>query len=74
MTQAIYDRNMARSGTFLNYRNWYNLKKNRKHQTKDAYVYKGYRGHGYEGETEVHIVGTRRMNRMTRTVRKWLKR
>ena len=43
-------------------------------QTKEAYVDKGYRGHGYEGETEVHIVGTRRMNRMTRTVRKWLRR
>jgi IS5 family transposase len=40
----------------------------------EAYVDRGYRGHGYEGETEVHIVGTRKMNRMTRTVRKWLKR
>lgn len=40
----------------------------------EAYVDKGYRGHGYEGETEVHIVGTRKMNRMTRSVRKWLKR
>jgi transposase, IS5 family len=44
------------------------------YQTKEAYVDKGYRGHGYEGETEINIVGTRRMNRMTRTVRKWLRR
>jgi len=41
---------------------------------KEVYVDKGYRGHGYEGETVINIVGTRKMNRMTRTVRKWLKR
>lgn len=43
-------------------------------QVNDAYVDKGYRGHGYKGDTEVHIVGTRKMNHMTRSVRKWLKR
>jgi transposase, IS5 family len=44
------------------------------HEIESAYVDQGYRGHGYEGKTEVHIVNNRRMNRMTRTVRKWLKR
>jgi IS5 family transposase len=44
------------------------------YQVKEAYVDQGYRGHGHEGVTEVHIVNNRRMNRMTRSVRKWLKR
>jgi len=44
------------------------------YNVNEVYVDKGYRGHGYEGDTEVHIVGTRKMNSMTRTVRKWLKR
>ena len=44
------------------------------HEIEAAYVDQGYRGHGYEGKTEVNIVNNRRMNRMTRTVRKWLKR
>jgi transposase, IS5 family len=43
-------------------------------RVNEAYVDKGYRGHGYEGETEVHIVGTRRINCMTRSLRKWLRR
>jgi transposase, IS5 family len=44
------------------------------HRVNEAYVDQGYRGHGYEGETEVHIVNNRRMNNMTRFIRKWLKR
>ena len=43
-------------------------------QAKEVYVDKGYRGHGYTGDTQVHIVGTRKMKNMTRTFRKWLKR
>jgi IS5 family transposase len=43
-------------------------------QAKEVYVDKGYRGHGYTGETRVHIVGTRKVKNMTRTFRKWLKR
>ncbi len=35
----------------------------------DAYVDKGYRGHGYTGETDVHIAGQRRKN-ATRAERK----
>ena len=41
---------------------------------REVYVDKGYRGHGYEGDVQVHIVGTRKMKNMTRTFRKWLKR
>lgn len=40
---------------------------------KEAYVDKGYRGHGYKGSTQVYIVGTRR-KKMTRSIKKWLKR
>ena len=43
-------------------------------QAKEVYVDKGYRGHGYTGDTQVHIVGTRKIINMTRTFRKWLKR
>ena len=43
-------------------------------QAKEVYVDKGYRGHGYTGDTQVHIVGTRKIKNMTRTFRKWLKR
>jgi len=43
-------------------------------QAKEVYVDKGYRGHGYTGDTQVHIVGTRKVKNMTRTFRKWLKR
>ena len=35
----------------------------------DAYVDKGYRGHGYTGETDVHMAGQRRKN-TTRAERK----
>ena len=43
-------------------------------KAKEVYVDKGYRGHGYEGDTQVHIVGTRKIKKKTRTFRKWLKR
>ena len=41
---------------------------------KQAYVDLGYRGHGYEGDTEVHIVNYRMMRKLTRSVRRWFKR
>jgi IS5 family transposase len=41
---------------------------------KEAYVDLGYRGHGYEGETDVHIVNYRRMRKLTRATRRWFKR
>ncbi len=41
---------------------------------KEAYVDLGYRGHGYDGDTEIHIVNFRTMKRLTRTVKKWFKR
>jgi len=41
---------------------------------REVFVDKGYRGHGYTGETEIHIVGTRKMKKKTRTFRNWLKR
>jgi len=41
---------------------------------KEAYVDSGYRGHGYDGDTEIHIVNFRTMKRLTRTVKKWFKR
>lgn len=44
------------------------------HPVNEAYADQGYRGHGYEGATEVHIVNNRRMNHLTRSARKWLKR
>lgn len=40
---------------------------------KHAYCDRGYRGHGYEGETEIRISGQRR-NHRTRSERKWMKR
>jgi transposase, IS5 family len=39
---------------------------------KEAYCDRGYRGHGHDGETVVHIAGTKR--RVSRSLRKWLKR
>ena len=39
---------------------------------KEAYCDRGYRGHGHDGETVVHIAGTKR--RVNRSLRKWLKR
>ena len=41
-------------------------------EVKEAYCDRGYRGHKHSGETVVHIAGTKR--RMSRTLRKWLKR
>jgi IS5 family transposase len=41
---------------------------------KEAYVDLGYRGHTYQGDTQVHIVNFRHMKRMTRAVRHWFKR
>jgi len=42
-------------------------------QPKDAYCDQGYRGHGYTGETVVHIVG-RYPKKATRAMKRWLKR
>lgn len=41
---------------------------------KDAYVDLGYRGHGYGGETDVHIVNYRTVKKLTRTAKHWSKR
>lgn len=43
-------------------------------KVKEAYVDLGYRGHKYEGETAIHIVNFRTMKKVTRSVKKWLKR
>jgi len=43
-------------------------------RAKEAYVDKGYRGHGYEGDTNVHVVNYRTMKRLTRSARHWIKR
>lgn len=40
----------------------------------DVYVDLGYRGHGYEGHTNVHIVNNRKMKKLTRHVRRLWKR
>jgi IS5 family transposase len=40
---------------------------------KQAYCDRGYRGHGHQGETEVHIVDHKR-KRLTRAEKKWRKR
>ena len=41
---------------------------------KEAFVDLGYRGHTYQGDTQVHIVDFRHMKRKTRAVRRWFKR
>ncbi len=42
---------------------------------KNAYCDRGYRGHGYEGETKVHIVGQGQgRKKLTRWEKKWRKR
>ena len=42
---------------------------------KEAYCDRGYRGHGYNGETKVHIVGTGKGRRkLSRAERKWRRR
>jgi IS5 family transposase len=43
-------------------------------QVKDVYVDQGYRGNGYQGDTQVNIVSPRKMKRATRSVKRWLKR
>jgi len=43
-------------------------------QVKNTYVDLGYRGHNYEGEGQVHIVDSRKMKKLTRSVRNWFKR
>ena len=40
----------------------------------DAYVDLGYRGHGHEGHTNVHVVNNRKMKKLTRHVRGLWKR
>ena len=42
---------------------------------KEAYCDRGYRGHGYNGETKIHIVGTGKGRRkLSRAERKWRRR
>lgn len=41
---------------------------------KNAYVDLGYRGHNYEGPGKVHIVDSRKMKKLTRSVRNWFRR
>lgn len=43
-------------------------------QPKTANVDLGYRGHGYQGETNIRVVNFRTMKRLTRWARKWVKR
>ena len=42
-------------------------------QPQDAFCDQGYRGHGYTGDTRVHIVG-RYPKKATRAVKRWLRR
>jgi hypothetical protein len=42
------------------------------HTPEEAYVDLGYRGHGVEGETKVHVV-PRKLKHLPRNVRKWMK-
>lgn len=41
---------------------------------QDVYVDLGYRGHDYRGDAQVHIVNSRKMRELTRSVRRWYKR
>jgi IS5 family transposase len=43
-------------------------------KVKCANVDLGYRGHNYEGETEIRIADYRRIKKLTRWARKWVKR
>jgi len=43
-------------------------------KAKEAYVDLGYRGHDYQGETQIHTVNYRHMKKLTRAVKKWFKR
>ena len=38
-------------------------------EAKEIYVDKGYRGHDYTGNAQVHIVGTRKKKNMTRSLK-----
>lgn len=44
-----------------------------RHVPAEAFVDQGYRGHGHDGPTKVHVVG-RIPKRATRTFKRWLKR
>ena len=41
---------------------------------KNTYVDLGYRGHNYRGSGQVHIVDSRKLKKLTRSVRNWFKR
>jgi IS5 family transposase len=43
-------------------------------QPREAFVDLGYRGHGYQGDTQIHLVDFRHMKRKTRAIRYWFKR
>jgi len=43
-------------------------------QPGKAHVDRGYRSHGYEGETEIEVVDYRRIRKRTRWARMWMKR
>ena len=43
-------------------------------QVKNAYVDLGYRGHNYNWPGKVHIVDSRKMKKLARSVRNWFKR
>lgn len=45
------------------------------YRVKEAFCDRGYRGHNYEGETTVHIVGQRQLGHpATRSLKRWFKR
>ncbi len=50
------------------------VKENVGWQPGKAHVDRGYRGHGYEGETEIEVVDYRRVKKRTRWARMWMKR
>lgn len=41
---------------------------------KDVYVDLGYRGHKYVGQANVNVVDSKKMKKLSRTVKKWFKR
>jgi len=43
-------------------------------QPKEVYVDRGYRGHNYQGDTQIHLVDFQHMKRKTRAMRYWFKR
>ena len=50
------------------------VKENVGWEPKKAHVDLGYRGHGYNGQTEIKVVNYRRLKKETRWARKWIKR